>query len=317
MNVPILRKTIRLSNLATATIPVGPVLPFDERGVDFSTALRLFQCRLDLLFRAEHTPVINLDHSTFHSCFMHRRIHQIFARLVSRAFRTSTFAGAFRSAFDTERFQNRLLIRLVFIARNQSRSPVFQAFGRVVHQQLRVLFRSFAVDHFQHEPMFRINCNMIPIVATAGISRIVFVAMLFLFVNKVPLLVELEFLRLGGKPPRVRREVAPHVHRQVACNESRFASAFFPTDWSSSYRSPRRHAQGGRRLCPSAVVSRKKQFPDAPRIFPYRPDNTANAFSFRDRTKHGLGYFLHPEPRVEDSLYSGNKTFPNRPWRHS
>jgi len=68
---------------------------------------------------SEHTPVINLDHTTFHSYFMCRRTHQAFAKFVTRSFRATAFAGA----FDTECFQNRLLIRLVFIATRSQLSP--------------------------------------------------------------------------------------------------------------------------------------------------------------------------------------------------
>jgi hypothetical protein len=43
-----------------------------------------------------------------------------------------------------------------------------------LYQQFRVLFRSFAVDDFQHEFVFGIQRNVIPVVATPRVSRIVF-----------------------------------------------------------------------------------------------------------------------------------------------
>ena len=313
MNVPVLRKTIRLPNLSAATIAVGAVMSFDERRVDFLTALRLFQRRLDLLLRAEHTSIIDFDDTTFHTRFMNRRIDQILAGLVTRSFRTTSLAGSFRGPLDAERFQNRLPVRLVFIARDQPWSPVFQAFRRFTHQQLRVLFRPFAVHHLQHKSMLRINRHVIPVVTTTGISGIVFVAIFLFLPNEVPLLVELKLLGLRGKIRRVRREVFPHALRQVACNESPFAGEFFPNDLFSASRSLPRHAQESKRPWIPEAANQKTPSPSAPKISSCKQDNTTTDVPCSCRNGLERGYYSRHELRVWNNFYSDSKNDSNRP----
>jgi len=129
-----------------------------------------------------------------------------------------------------KRFEDRLFIHSPFVARDQSRSLVFQAFRRVLHQQVRVLFRSFAVDDFQHKFMLGVNGNMIPVVAASGVSPqkglLVFVAMLFLLVNEVPLLVELNLVGVGGKNQPTRCEVLRRVRLRVAYSVKNYRLLF-------------------------------------------------------------------------------------------
>jgi len=63
---------------------------------------------------------------------------------------------------------------------------------------------------------------MIPVVAATSISRIVCVAIFFLLVHKVPLLVELDFFRVGGKKPPILRGVFRSVRLQVWCSGKRY-----------------------------------------------------------------------------------------------
>ena len=63
---------------------------------------------------------------------------------------------------------------------------------------------------------------MIPVVAATSVSRIIFVAIFFLFFDEVPLFVELNLLGLRGKKPRVRRVTVRHVRPQAGCAGSPF-----------------------------------------------------------------------------------------------
>ena len=139
-------------------------------------------------------------------------------RTIARLPWSSTFAGTTRHSLFAKRLQQRLFIRLVLIARYQSRRLVFQAFRRLLYQQLRVLFRAFAVDYLKHEFMFGIQRNMIPVIAATSISRIVCVAMLFLLCDETPLLVELNLFGVGGKSRRVRRGVFRRDRLRVGYN---------------------------------------------------------------------------------------------------
>jgi len=122
-------------------------------------------------------------------------------------------------ALDTERLKNRLFVGRILITRDQSRRLVIQASRRILYQLLRVLDRPLTIDDIQHEFVFGIQRDMIPVVAATSISRIVFVAILFLFSYKVPFLVELNLFRLWGKKRRVRRVTVRHVDRQAGYDE--------------------------------------------------------------------------------------------------
>ena len=146
---------------------------------------------------------------------MHRGIHQTLRNTITRSLRSPTLARPLRHTFFAERLQDRLFVRLVFIARHQARRLVFQAFRRLAYQLLRVLFRAFAIDDLQYEFVFRIECDVIPVIAATSVSRIVFVAVFLFLLHEVPLLDELDFFGVGGKSPRVRRGVFRRVRLPV------------------------------------------------------------------------------------------------------
>ena len=219
MAIPVLRKTITLANLSTTTIPVRSIVPLNERRVDLPATSRLFQSRLHLLLRPEHRPIVDLFDPPLHSSLMHRCIDQILRRTVTRLLGSSTFACTTRHSLLTKRLKNCLFIWLILITRDQSRWLVFQASRRILYQPFCILFRSLAIDHCKHEFVFGIQGNVIPVVATACIIRIVCVAVFLFFSYKVPFLVELYLFGLRGKKPRVRREVVRHVRLQVWYND--------------------------------------------------------------------------------------------------
>ena len=219
MYVPILRKTITLANLSTTTISVRTILSLHKRRVDLPATLRTFQRMSNLLFRSEHRPIVNLLHSPLHTRLMNRRIYQILRRTITRLLRSTSFAHVFLGTWVTKRFKNCLFVRLIFITRDQSRRFVFQASRRFSHQPFRILFRPLAIDHFQYEFVFGIQGNVIPVVATTSVSRIVCVAVFLFLLNEVPFLVELNLFGQQGKKPRVRREVFRNVRQQVWYND--------------------------------------------------------------------------------------------------
>jgi len=311
MNIPILRKTIRLSHLAAATIAIRAVVTFDERSVDLPTATRLFQHLGHLFFRAEYNSITDVCDASVHTSFVNRRIDQILARLVSRSLRTATFAGSLGSSFDSKGFQNRLLVRLVFVARDQPRSLVFQAFRRVLHQQVRVLFRPFAVDDFQHKFMLGVQRNMIPVVTASGIIRIFFVAMLLLLVNEVPLLVELNLVGVGGKNQPTRREGLRRVLQPISCNDLLYRDRLLTNVLSFAHRHLQRRVREWRRRLPPAAANRTKPFRVVRKNVVCKSGSTTIACC-SGRKHLERGYFPRHEHRVWDTFYSDNKTCEDR-----
>lgn len=146
---------------------------------------------------------------------MHRCIHQILRRTITRLLWSTTFTCTLRLLPFTKLFQYCRRVRLILITRYQTGSPVFQAFRRQMNQPSGVLEGAFTIDHLQHKFVLCVQRNVIPVIAAVSIGRIVFVAMFFFFVHEVPLFVELDFFALGGKEQRVRREVVRRVRRQV------------------------------------------------------------------------------------------------------
>jgi hypothetical protein len=147
MDVPVLRKTITLPNLSTATIPVRSILTLDERSIDLPATLRFLQCRLNLFLRAKNDPIINLFDTPLHPRLVHRCIHQVWRRTITRSLRSSSLECSSWRSFCSKCLQNRSWIGGIFVARHQSRRLVIQASRRIFHQLLRVLDRPFAIDH--------------------------------------------------------------------------------------------------------------------------------------------------------------------------
>ena len=317
MNIPILRKTIRLANLATATVSIRAVLTLNERRVHTTTALRQFQRLGHLFLRAEHDSMVNVRHATVFSRLVNGCIDQVFRRHVKCSTRTTTQSRRRRNMSLTERFEDRLFVGLVFVTGDQTWNLVFQPFRRVLNQQFRILFRAFAVDHFQHKFVFGIKGNVIPIVTASGIRRIVFVAMFLFFPNEVPLLVELNLFRVRGTVllkmgQQVRREVVRHVLRQVVCNDLRYRDQLSPNVLFFAFHSPRRRVREWKRRFSPAIASRKKPCRDVRKSVVYKSSNTTAACCL-GRNRHERGYFLHPEHHVGSSFYSDNKTCQDRP----
>ena len=312
MNVPVLRKTIRLAYLAATPIPVRTVLAFDKRRVHLATAFRFLQSRPDLLVRSEDRPVIDFRHSTVLTRLVDRRIHQIIRCNTNRSTRTTRQTGRRRNVPLAERFQNHRRIRLPLVTRNQSRRLEIQASGGILHQCPRIVFRSFSINHFEDEFVLGIQGDMIPVVATTGVRRIIFVAIFLFLLNKVPLFVELDFLRLGGKARRVRHGGFRRVLRRALCNDLPYQDRLSISVRFSASRSPRRRVPEWIRRFPRAVARRTGPFPVVRRIFSCKPGNTA-VVCCSVRIGHGRGCFRRPEHRVWDSFYSDNKSFSNRP----
>ena len=152
MNVPVLRKTIRLPNLARATVPVRTIVPFDKRRVHFSTTQRGFQSRQDLFVRAEHRPVIDFRDSPVFASFVNSCINQIFRGNKKGGSRTTRQTRRFRDMPFTKRLQNRIPVRFIFITRYQKRNLEIQAPSCFLHQKygasVRLLWTTFSTSLF-------------------------------------------------------------------------------------------------------------------------------------------------------------------------
>ena len=175
-----------------------------------------------MILRAKHYSIVNLFYTSLHARFMYRRIHQVRFGSITWFLRSPTFTGKTRHSLFPKRLKNRLLVRLVFITRNQSRRLELQTSRRILYQPFCVRLRPFTIDDFKDKFVFGIQCNVIPVVAATSVSRIAFVAIFFLLENEVPLFVELNLLGVGGKTPRVRRGVVRHVCLPIGCSGSRF-----------------------------------------------------------------------------------------------
>lgn len=220
MGVPVFGKTVGFADFAAATVAVGAVLTFDERRVDFAAATRRGNRRLHLLIRAENRPIRDFFHAAFHPFFVNGRVDQSRLRTPSRASRPTAFPGAARLAFFAERFEDRLFIRLVLVAGDKPRTPVFQAFRRFSHQTPCVFNRPFAADDLQHEFILGVQRHVVPAVAATGVGRVRVVTVFLFFFDEFPLFVELNFLGFRGKNRPIRREVFRYIPRRVSSNGS-------------------------------------------------------------------------------------------------
>ena len=79
---------------------------------------------------------------------------------------------------------------------------------------MHFILGSFAWHHAHHQTVFGVKSHMVPVVALVGIVRVLRVAVLLFFADERPLLIELDFVRLGGKEPRVRRGRGGRVGRR-------------------------------------------------------------------------------------------------------
>jgi len=312
MNVPILRKTIRLPNLATATVAVRSVVTLNKRRVHLAAARRHRQRRLNLSVRAEYRSIIDVRHSPLRSRFMNRRIDQILFRTITRSLRSPSFAGALGRSLFAERLQYRFFVRFVFIARYQSRNLEIQAFRRFLYQQFRVLFRPFAVDDFQHEFMFGVQGDVIPVVAATGVSRIAFVAVFLFFPHKVPLFVELNLFGVRGKNRPTHRAVVRRVLQRVLCNGLRYQDR--PSGVVPFFAFPllRRRVRGWRWRFLSAGGNRTRRFRDVRKSVVYKSSSTTiGCCLVRRRLERGC--FFRPAHRIGDIFYFDSKTYRDRP----
>jgi len=297
MNVPVLRKTIRLPNLARTTVAVRSVVPLNKRRVDLPTARRSRQCRLDLLVRAEHRSIVDFCYTAFLSGLTDRCIDQLLFRTITRTFRSASFSSTPWQSFFAKRLQKSLFVRFVFIARYQPRRLTIQAFRRFLHQQFRVFFRSLSIDHFQHEFVFGIKGNVIPVVAASGISGIIFVAVFLLFPNEVPLLVELNFLGIWGKNSPTLRGFVRRVLPPISYNDLRSRDRLSVNDPFFAFRILRQCVRGWQRWFFLANANRTKPFHVARKNAFCKSGTGANGC--RLLRKHPeRGYFFHHEHRV-------------------
>ena len=313
MNVPVLRKTIRLANLPAATVAVRAVLAFDKGRVHFTATLRLSKGGLDLFVRAKYRSIINFRYTSLHSRLVDRCINQLPFRTITRSSGPPTSSCAFGDSFFAECFKNRLDIRSPFIARYQPWSLEIQTPGRVLNECFRFVFRSFAVDDFQHEFVLGIKGDVIPVVTASRVSRIVFVTVFLFLFDEVPLLVELNLLRQGGKIRPIRREAFRRDLRRsgriVRRSDNPFRSAFLFCE----VRFLRQDARRWKRLALWAVSNRKAGFLVVRKISFCTPGSTAVEYRCFFRTNPSREYYLRREDHVSDSFYSHNKSFSNRP----
>ena len=256
VGVPAFGEAVGLADFPAAAVSVGTVLPFDERRVDFAAARRRGQGRLHLGVRAENRLQADVRHPPFRPRFTNHRVDQVRPRMVRRGSWPAAFSVVFRLVFFAERQQNRLFIRLAFVAGDKPRNTVFQAFCRLSQQKQRIFVCLFSADDLKYEPMLGIQRHVIPAVAAAGVNRDTFVAAVsLLFPDEAPLFVELDFLGLRGKNRHIRREVPRHAPPPSACNGSPSADSPSPNAPFSASRSPRQHARGSKRPFSSAAGS--------------------------------------------------------------
>ncbi len=125
-------------------------------------------------------------------------------------------ACARRDHFFAEGIQNRLFIRGIFIGGDQVEHPIFGSPLDLLDQCFNMFGRAFARYYSQHQPMDRVQCDVIPAVTQPIVSRVVIVAMLLFLADERPLLVHLYFVGTRGKWPPVRRATPSYDHRPSA-----------------------------------------------------------------------------------------------------
>src|SRR5262249_37065873 len=126
-----------------------------------------------------------------------------------------------------------------------------------------VLCRALAGHHGQQQAVLRIEGRVVPVVAFVVVARVVGVTVLLLLGDEVPLLVELDLTRQGGKKPRARRGGSWPGHRRGRGGARRCPWRRRSGGWWRGCRSPRGGGPGHRRPCRWATGSVRGRCPCA------------------------------------------------------
>ena len=180
---------------------------------------------------------------------------------------------------------------------------------RHAHYEILADARHYA----DHQAMLGIDGHVVPIVAASSVGRIRRIATFFLFVDERPLFVELNLACLGGKRPRVRREVALRGRRPSGYIASPCLYALPSNDWFCERRSLLQHAQAQPRFSPRAGLRRTRACLSAPKTSPCRFDSGACAVACSARSDcRPTGFHLRV-PHSRGTPNSGNKTATDHP----
>jgi hypothetical protein len=203
---PVLTETIRLPRLPRVVMPVGQVLPFDERRIDRPARRRPLQ-RPDHRLPGPHQHGgHDRHHAALPAFLVHRRVLHLRRELTLGNHRGTTGRagrlGLLGNAIDVI---DRRLVGRVFVAGEQDVLASLGAIIDLLEDLLRVLDRARARDDGQDQAMLGIVGDMVPPVPLVVIGRVGRVAILLLLVDEGPLLIELDLAGLRGKKPRVPR----------------------------------------------------------------------------------------------------------------
>jgi hypothetical protein len=207
MDFPVFGKTIGLSHFAAVAMSIRSVLTLNEDRVHVVADRGEGQGRHDRSHGPVDHALIDLHDPILFARLVHGRIVQAFGSLFRR--RRLPTAGAFAlwlNGFPVG-LQDGFGVGRILVAGHQVHLPTFRPLMKILDQPVRLFFGPSAHHDAHDQAMFGVKSHVIPAVAAQVVVGIISIAVLFLFLHERPLFVELDFLGVGGKKPRVHRGV--------------------------------------------------------------------------------------------------------------
>jgi hypothetical protein len=214
MYIPVFGKTVTFSNLPGIAVAVCAIVSFYKSSVNRLADRRCLYGSLYIRFSAKYNSQFNLNYPAFPASLMNSSIFQALGWNAARTFGTTTLARMCRRSFLTISLQNSLFIRFIIIRCNQIHNTTIGSLLKIIHKLPNVFGGAFARNNADYQTMFGVISYMVPVISLLTVSWVCVIAILFLFANKSPFFIKLNFPCLWRKKLPTHREVLWRVCQQ-------------------------------------------------------------------------------------------------------
>ena len=307
MNVPVLGKTIALSDFSSIAIAVCAVVPFHEGGINRIAYRRSFYSSLNFGSTAKYNSQINSNHPAFLACFVNSGIFQALHRHAASAFGTATFACVRRRNILAVGFESRLFVRLILVRGNQIHNTTTGSFLEIPHKLCDVVFGAFAGYNAYYQTMLGIICYVIPVVSLLIVRRVIIITVFFFLAHKRPFLVKLHLVGLGGKALPIHHEELWRVHRRQGYSVLPCLDVRLQDGWSYAHHNFRRRALTERAFSSQVVEVQTTVCLFVQKIASCMSGSIAAGYGCFCRTSRILSDYLRRVFHNQGTFYSDNR----------
>jgi len=242
MNVPVLGKTVALSDFSSITIAVRAIVPFYESGINRIAYCRGFYRSLNFSFAAKDRSQVNFHDPAFLAYLVNRGISQALNWNTARTSGAARFACMWWCYFLAVSLQNRLLIRFILVGGNKIHHTTTGSFLKIPDKLGHVLFSAFTGHNADYQAMFGVISHMIPVVSLLTVRWVIVITVFFFLAHKGPFLVKLCLIGLGGKALPIHHGAPWRVRRRQGYTVLPCLDAHLQAGWSYEHHNFRRHA---------------------------------------------------------------------------